>query len=79
MRIARQRVGAFIGRAQRARSTLFREVFAEGLRRPPLRAFFDRVGQLDLIDSRHLMHKGSDSGGILRSRRSGAHLFETER
>src|SRR5438874_136681 len=48
-RIARQRVRAFVRRAERAGSTRLREVFAEGLSRTPLRACGDGIGELDLI------------------------------
>src|SRR6267154_2736750 len=47
--LLRQRVGPFIRRAERARSALGGEVFAEGLARAPLGALSDRVGKLDLI------------------------------
>src|SRR5260221_8448929 len=56
LRIARQRVRAFVGRAERAGSAVVGEVFAERLLRPALRALRNRVGQHDLIFARHLMH-----------------------
>ncbi len=53
--IARQRVRALIGRAERARAALAREVLAERLRRPAPGALRDRVGKLDLVFAQDLM------------------------
>ena len=52
----RQRVGAFVGGAERALSAAAGEIFAERLRRAPSRALGNRVGKLDLICARDLMH-----------------------
>ena len=54
--IARQRIRAFVGRAERARSTFGRKVLAKGLSRAPLRAFSNRLGELELISAGNLMH-----------------------
>ena len=61
LRVARQRVGAFVGGAERAGTALGRKIFAEGLRRTPPRAFSNRVGELELIGAENLMH------GVCRS------------
>src|SRR5262249_29119964 len=79
-RVARQGVGAFVRRAERARSALRRKVLAERLRWTPSRPFGDGLGELELIGARHLMHGVSrwaeavdpseafaSSSGILRS------------
>src|SRR5262245_30613450 len=81
VRIARQRVCAFVGRAERAGAAGFRKVLAEGLRRATPCAFLDRVGELDLIDARHLMHTVSCSLRWAHSTLApgGAHLSGTER
>src|SRR5262245_26259533 len=42
------------------------EVLAERLGRPPLRAGFNRLRELNLIRPRHLMHGASLLGRILR-------------
>src|SRR5947207_991753 len=52
----RQRVGAFVRRAERARATLGGKVLAERLAGPALRTFGDGVCQLDLIRAQDLMH-----------------------
>jgi hypothetical protein len=56
--IARQRVGTFVGRAERARTALLGEVFAECLTGAALGAGGNRLGELELIFARHLMHPG---------------------
>src|SRR6185369_12444306 len=60
-RFLRQGVGAFVRRAERARPALAGEVFAERLAGTPPRAFRDRVGELDLIRAKYLMHPASPS------------------
>jgi hypothetical protein len=64
--IARQHVGAFVCRAERARPPIVRKILTEGLRAPS-RAGGDRVGELDLIFARDLMHDGLPASCILRS------------
>src|SRR2546421_359794 len=54
--VLRQRVGAFVSGAERARSALVGEVLAEGLSRTPPGALGDRVGKLDLIRAQNLVH-----------------------
>src|SRR5215471_1380031 len=56
LRIARQRVRAFVRGAQGARAALGREVLAERLRRTSLGALGDGLGQLDLVRAGHLVH-----------------------
>src|SRR5262245_56311240 len=56
-RVARQRVGTLVRRAERARAAFLREVFAEGLARAALGARGNRLGELELIFARYLMHR----------------------
>lgn len=56
VRVARQRIGPFVCRTERARSSIVGEIFAERLAWPALRAFGDRVGEFELIFARYLMH-----------------------
>jgi hypothetical protein len=79
LRIARQRIRAFVRRAERARATLVRKVFAKGLAGPASGAGGDGLGELELIFARHLMHpeppRSLHSTPLARE----AHLFETDR
>src|SRR6516225_6203795 len=68
MRILGQRIGAFVGRPERARSAVSVEIFAERLARSAPRAGNDRLSELQLIFAWHLMH-GSLSGASDRPRR----------
>jgi hypothetical protein len=54
--VARQRIRAFVRRAERAGPTFGRKVLAKGLGRAPLRAFSNRLGELELISAGNLMH-----------------------
>ena len=62
VRIARQRVRAFVRRAERAGAAGLGEVLTEGLNGSALRALRNGLGELDLIGFRYLMHTA-----ILRS------------
>src|SRR6476646_3986330 len=55
LHLARQRIRAFVCRAERARSSIVGEVRAEGLR-SALRAGSNRFGELELILARYLVH-----------------------
>jgi hypothetical protein len=58
-RVLRQRVSAFVRRAERARAAFVREVLAECLCGAAPRAFSDGVRQINLIFARDLMHRAS--------------------
>ena len=82
VRIARQRVGAFMAPRPGAHDP----PFSENARRRPASAaasprFFDRVGQLDLIGSRHLigMKTLRFCESFYASRERRASVRETER
>src|SRR2546421_3253595 len=66
--IARQRVRALVCRAERAGPASLREVLAERLAGTPSRARGDRIGELELIFTRHLVHGALRSLRILRLR-----------
>ena len=72
--VARQDVGAFVRGAERARSAVLGKILAERLRTPS-RSRGDRVGELELIFARDLVHWGLQLTRILRLVAARLHLF----
>src|SRR5439155_1998855 len=77
VRIARQRVRAFVCRAEGAGAAGIGEILAERLPWTPPRAFGDRRGELELIFPRHLMHHDlqAPAAAHFTPRNARAHLF----
>src|SRR5207249_3178108 len=77
VRSARQRVRAFVCRAEGAGAAGIGEILAERLPWTPPRAFGDRRGELELIFPRHLMHHDlqAPAAAHFTPRNARAHLF----